>query len=115
MTVYGDDTVRVLRYNRALRIHAECSDLILIFRGAINDFAFIKLIRQMRKNFARKLNTNTDINSVGAFCNAHFVADGFHPFASASADGNDTIFAGIFFPCNFYFISAHDLTDFFNL
>ena len=44
VSVYGDDAIGVLINNRAARIHTEGANLVAIFRSAINDLAFIKLV-----------------------------------------------------------------------
>ena len=64
VSVYGNNSIRVLIYHDTMRIHAEGSDRILKLFGTVHDLALIKLIRQMGKNNRRKFNTHTDIDTV---------------------------------------------------
>ena len=114
VSVNGDDAVGVFVNDCAFGVHAESTDKVAVFLGAVNDLAFIKFIGKVGENFCGKFNANADINAVGLGGNAHFAANFFHPFASASADGDDAFFAGIVVIRGFNGISAFECFDGFN-
>ena len=114
VSVNGDDSVGVFVNNRAFGVHAESSDKVAVFFGAVNDFTFIKFVGKMGENVCGKFNANTNINAVGLGGNSHFFANSFHPFASASANGNYAVFAGIGFFCGLNFVTAFDCNNVFN-
>jgi len=91
VTVYRDDAVCIFVYDDAVRIHAECADIILEFFCSVYYFALVKLVREMRENNCGKLHAHTEVDAVGFCMYAHLLAYFFHPFASASADGNYTV------------------------
>ena len=114
MAVNGDDSVGVFVNNGAFWVHAESADKVAVFLGAVNDLAFIKFVGKVRKNLCRKFNANADINAVGLGGDTHFLANFFHPFASASANGNNAFFAGVNFFCGYNFIAVFGCLNGFN-
>ena len=84
------NAVSVLINYNSIRIHTECSNKILKFLCSVYNLAFIQFIRKMCKNNCRKLNSHTDIHTVRLCWNLKLLTDIFNPFASASANGNNT-------------------------
>ena len=91
VTVYGDNAIGILAYHDAVGIHTEGTDIILKLMGTVDDLALIKFIGQVRENDSRKLDTDTEIHTVGFGRDIHLLTNFFHPFASASSDGNNTL------------------------
>ena len=58
VSVHSDNAVGVFIYHGAFGIHAECTNTVAIFLGAVDDLAFIKLIRQVREHIRRQFDTN---------------------------------------------------------
>ena len=101
VAVDGDDTVGILIDHRTLRVHTEGTDPVAILFCAVNNLAFIKLIRQVGEYLRRQLHPDADIHPVGFGRNGQFLAYPFHPLTAASANGNNTLIArvnGIFTP-----------------
>ena len=108
VAVNGNNSVCVFINNGTLGIHTKGSYFITILLGAVNNFAFIKLIGNVGKYLSRQLHTDTDIYTAGFGGDVQLLADLFHPFASASAYGNDTFFTGMLFFTAFYAVAAVD-------
>ena len=64
MTVYSNDAIGILRYNRSLGIHTEGSHSVPIFLGPVYDLTLIQLIRDMGKNFRRKFHPDSNIYAI---------------------------------------------------
>ena len=94
VTIHCDNTVGIFRYNCALRIHTEGTYQVFEILCSVYNLTLIDFIRQIRKYNCRQFNTYTDVHTVGLGWNIHFLTDSFHPFAAASSDGDDTLFAG---------------------
>ena len=62
--VDGDDAAGIFRDDDASRIHAKGSHLVSVFLGTVDNFAFVKLIGQMRKNLRRQLDAHADVHAV---------------------------------------------------
>ena len=95
MSIYGDDAIGILVDHSSLGVHAESSHPVSILLGAVDDFAFVKLVRQVRENLGGQLHPDADIHPVGFCGDAQVTADGFHPFAAAAANGDDAVLAEI--------------------
>ena len=93
VAVNGDDAVGVFIDDRTLRVHAERAHAVAVGFGSVYNLAFVKLVRQVRKHGGGQLHANADVDSVGLGGNVKFFAHALHPFGSASADGDDEIFA----------------------
>ena len=96
VSVYGYDTVGILIYDNASRVHAEGTHVVLELLGPIYDLALVELIGQMGKNHRRELHAHAEIDAVGHRLDVHFLTDFLHPLAAAAADGNDALRAVIF-------------------
>ena len=94
MAVCGYDTVCIFIYHDAVRVHTEGTDIILELLGTVYDLALIQLIGQMGEDNSRKFHTDAQVDTVGLRRNLQIFTDSFHPFAAASSDGDDTLFAG---------------------
>ncbi len=91
MPVYRDDTVRIFIDDDAVRIHAEGPDLVLELFRPINDLALVELVGQVGKYNSRQLDADTQVHPVRQGRDLEIPADALHPFAAASADGNNTL------------------------
>lgn len=89
--VDGHDAVGVLVDDDAVRIHAECADIVLELLRAVHNLALIQLIGQIRENDGGQFDADADVDAVGLRRNVHLVADAFHPFAAAAADGDNAL------------------------
>ena len=94
MAVDGNDAVGVLVDHRALGVHAEGAHLVPILPGAVDDLAFIELVRQVREDLRRQLHPDTDVHPVGLGRDVQLPANLLHPLAAAAAYGDDALFAG---------------------
>ena len=92
VSVHRNDTVSVFVYDDTVRIHTERSYVILEFFRSVNDFAFIKFVGKVRKNFRGDFHSDADIYAVGFRRNIKVFAQRLNPVAAASADGNNTFF-----------------------
>ena len=95
VAVDGHDAVCVLRHDRALRVHAERTDQILIFFSLVDDLALIEFVSQVLKNLSGQFHTHTDIDAVGFCLDVQFAAHALHPLAAAAADGDNALLAEI--------------------
>ena len=75
MAVDGDDAVGVLGDDRALRVHAEGADEILIFFGLVDDLALVQLVGQVLENFGGQLDAHADVDTVGLGLDGEVPAD----------------------------------------
>ena len=95
VAVHRYDSVRILRDDRASRIHAECPDQILILLRLIDDLALIYLVRNMAEHLRGQFDPGADVHPVGKRGDLQLVAETSHPCASASPDGYDALPAGV--------------------
>ena len=97
VAVDGDDAVGVFVDHGTLGVHAEGADFVLIFLGSVDDFAFVKLVRQVGEYHRGQLHPNADVHPVGLGGDVQILADGFHPFAAAAAYGDHALAAMVGF------------------
>ena len=97
VAVDGNNTVGVLIYHHAVRIHTEGSYIVLKSFRPIHDLALIEFVRQMRKNDGWKFHPDTDIQPVGFGGNGKVTADLLHPLTSAPSHRHNTSAAVIGF------------------
>ena len=93
VAVHRHDSVGIFVHHKTLWIHAERPHVILELLGAVHDFALVQLIRQILKNHRRQFHPNAQVHAVGAGWNLQIPAQLLHPFAAASAHGDDALVA----------------------
>ena len=94
VSIDRDDAVGVLRNNSALGVHAEGTHQILVLFRLVDDLALVQLICDVLENRSRKLDTDSDIDTVRFGWNIQVRADRFHPFGAGSPDRDDAVVRG---------------------
>ena len=64
VSVYGNNSVRVLVYDRSVRIHAERAHLVAELLCPVNYLAFVKLVGQVVEYNGGEFDSHADVNSV---------------------------------------------------
>ena len=93
VAVDGDDAVGVLVDHRALGVHAEGTDLVLILLGLIDDLALVQFVGDGGEHLGGQLHTDADVHPVGLGGDLQILAHGLHPLAAAAAHGDDALAA----------------------
>jgi len=91
VAVDGHDAVRVLGDDRALRVHAEGADQVLVFLGLVDDFALVELVRDVLEHFGGKLDPHADVHTVRHGRDVQILTHRLHPLAAAAADRDDAL------------------------
>ena len=102
VSVYGNNTVGILVYDDAVRIHAERAHLVLVFFGGVHDFAFVQLVGNVLEHLRVQLHPDADIHAIGMRGDAQLAAYLLHPFTAASARRHDAVSARIAFIGNHF-------------
>ena len=97
VSIYSDDSVCVLIYHNAVRVHTEGSYIVFKEFRSINDFTFIQFIGQVRENHGRQFHAHTEIHTIGLRGNSQFITNFLHPFTAGAPDRNNTSFCGKIF------------------
>ena len=93
MAVDGYNSVGVLVDHDSVGIHAEGPDVVLEFLRPVDDLALVEGVCKMGEYSCRKLDPDSDVNSVGKCVDIKVLADLLDPLASAAADGYDAFLA----------------------
>ena len=104
VSVNGDNTVCILGNDISVRIHAECSYLILELLRTVNDLTLIEFGSQIGEYDCRELYSDTDINSVGECLDIKLAAYLLDPLTAGASDRNDAPAASIGFAQALYLI-----------
>ena len=64
MTVHGNDAVGVFVDDHAVRIHAECPDIVFKLFCAVYDLALVERIRNVVEDRGGKFDTGADVHAV---------------------------------------------------
>ena len=108
------DSVCIFINDDSVWVHTESTYIVLKFFGAVYDLTLIEFIGQMREDDGRKLNTHSDIHTVGLCRNIKIVTDGLHPLASASTYGDHTFLTVVRFVLRINTVSVFKDFDFFD-
>ena len=91
VTVHSYNPIRVFVDDNAPGVHAEGTYRVFILFGAVDDFAFIQFVGQVRENLGRQFHADTNINAVGIRLDVKVFTDFFHPLAAAASGGNNAL------------------------
>ena len=95
VSIHSDNAIGILVDDSPLGVHAEGSHPVAVLLGAVDDFALIKLVSQVREYLSRQLHPDANIHPVGFCGDVQVAADRFHPFAAAASNGNNTVLTAI--------------------
>ena len=64
MAVYGIDALDVFRDDVAVRVHAECTHLIAVLLGAVDELRLVDDVCDMLKDRRRELDAHADVDLI---------------------------------------------------